>query len=168
MQSFLFVVDSPTTEPVRISVCTVRAAVRGRAGCRISLNSTTMKLLAGRVKEAVRAAYKPVPAPAPPTGPHNTPAGQYPSEGPQPGKLGLVFYCASLVLSIFGIFVLVKCPQLQVDSSYKLTNFFFIVYRKFTGRFPCCWGSAWWRPAWSASSSPTISTTPSTAPCWTT
>merc|ERR1712189_168992 len=44
---------------------------------------------------------------------HSTPAGQYPSEGPQPGKLGVIFYYLSALLCIIGVLTMAKCVVVQ-------------------------------------------------------
>ena len=45
---------------------------------------------------------------------HDTPAGQYPKEGPQPHKLPVLAYYLSVVLSIVGVLTLAKCAYLDV------------------------------------------------------
>ena len=45
---------------------------------------------------------------------HSTPAGQYPTEGPQPQKLPVLFYYLSVCLSIVGVFTLAKCSFVHV------------------------------------------------------
>merc|ERR1712215_559162 len=47
---------------------------------------------------------------------HSTPAGQYPSEGPQPGKLGVIFYYLSVCLCIIGVLTMAKCTYIQESS----------------------------------------------------
>merc|ERR1711972_986350 len=50
---------------------------------------------------------------------HSTPAGQYPSEGPQPGKLGVIFYYLSALLCIIGVLTMAKCVVVQVSVVVK-------------------------------------------------
>ena len=47
---------------------------------------------------------------------HSTPAGQYPREGPQPGKLGVIFYYFSVCLCIIGVLTMAKCTYIAVSS----------------------------------------------------
>eukprot|EP00092_Neocalanus_flemingeri_P059884 GFUD01071726.1.p2 GENE.GFUD01071726.1~~GFUD01071726.1.p2 ORF type:complete len:150 (+),score=37.87 GFUD01071726.1:2-451(+) len=47
---------------------------------------------------------------------HSTPAGQYPREGPQPGKLGLIFYYFCVCLCIIGILTMAKCTYIEESS----------------------------------------------------
>jgi len=44
---------------------------------------------------------------------HSTPPGQYPEKGPKPGKMGVIFYYLSIVLSILGIIMLCRYPLLH-------------------------------------------------------
>ena len=41
---------------------------------------------------------------------HSTPAGCYPENGPQPSKLGVLFYILSILFSVIGIISLTKFP----------------------------------------------------------
>ena len=51
-------------------------------------------------------------------GVHSTPAGQYPREGPQPGKLGVLFYYFSVCLCIIGVLTMAKCIYIKVIISF--------------------------------------------------
>jgi len=44
---------------------------------------------------------------------HSTPPGQYPEKGPKPGKMGVIFYYLSILLSILGIIMLCRYPLLH-------------------------------------------------------
>ena len=41
---------------------------------------------------------------------HSTPAGRYPENGPQPSKVGILFYILSILFSVIGVFCLTKYP----------------------------------------------------------
>ena len=56
------------------------------------------------------------PAPPTPTTVHNTPAGQYPQEGPKPGKLGVIFYYLSVTLCIMGVLSMARCTVIQESA----------------------------------------------------
>merc|ERR1712098_647873 len=58
----------------------------------------------------------PTPPPSPPITVHNTPAGQYPQEGPQPGKLGVIFYYFSVALCIMGVLTMARCTVIQESA----------------------------------------------------
>ena len=47
-----------------------------------------------------------------PTSIHNTPAGCYPENGPQPSKLGVLFYILSILFCAIGVISLTKYPLL--------------------------------------------------------
>merc|ERR1712131_343583 len=51
---------------------------------------------------------------------HSTPPGQYPEEGPKPGKMGVIFYYLSIVLSILGIIMLCRYPLLHDHDRLKV------------------------------------------------
>merc|ERR1711892_334212 len=66
-----------------------------------------------------RASADPECVPLPPatgTGVHNTPAGLYPSEGPQPGKCGVIFYYFSVCFCIIGVLTMAKCSYIEESS----------------------------------------------------
>ena len=48
---------------------------------------------------------------------HSTPAGCYPENGPQPSKLGVLFYIMSILFSAIGIISLTNYPFLTEVSS---------------------------------------------------
>merc|ERR1712002_1278558 len=54
------------------------------------------------------------------TGIHSTPPGQYPEEGPKPGKMGVIFYYLSIVLSILGIIMLCRYPLLHEQGRLQV------------------------------------------------
>jgi len=54
---------------------------------------------------------------------HSTPAGLYPKEGPQPGKLGIVFYLTSVCLCIFGTLSLARCSYAPDDDRFEILIF---------------------------------------------
>ena len=54
---------------------------------------------------------------------HSTPAGCYPENGPQPSKLGVLFYIMSILFSLIGIISLTNYPfatQVSLDKSNNL------------------------------------------------
>jgi len=66
---------------------------------------------------------------------HDTPAGVYPSEGPQPSKWPVLFYYLSVVLCITGVISLGKCVWIQHEAreqllvlgfSFVFVGFFFL------------------------------------------
>merc|ERR1711923_376035 len=72
----------------------------------------------GALKSLTSYSYtkQPSPAPTTPTTVHNTPPGQYPQEGPQPGKLGVIFYYASVTLCIMGVLSMARCTVIQESA----------------------------------------------------
>ena len=65
-----------------------------------------------RVEESVRQ----------PTSIHNTPAGCYPENGPQPSKLGVVFYILSILFSVIGVISLTHYPFVTEVSVMSANN----------------------------------------------
>jgi len=63
--------------------------------------------------ELGQSAPAPDPAPEEESDIHSTPAGAWPSRGPKPGKLGIVFSYVSLVLCIIGIITMFKCTYIE-------------------------------------------------------
>jgi len=81
---------------------------------------------------------QPSPPPTTPTTVHNTPAGQYPQEGPQPGKLGVIFYYASVTLCIMGVLSMARCTVIPVSNIKKpeCVSFIHSFFLSFLSNFP--------------------------------
>ena len=59
-----------------------------------------------------------------PTTIHNTPAGSYPENGPQPSKLGVLCYIMSILFSAIGIISLTNYPFVTEVSSANNLHLF--------------------------------------------
>ena len=75
-----------------------------------------MRMISGNIKTLLRRltnyrrVEESVSQPATSTSIHSTPAGRYPENGPQPSKVGILFYILSILFSVIGIFCLTKYP----------------------------------------------------------